>query len=282
MSKMSAPSPIIRLACLSAAAGSRKHPLSEKESGVTLSTPITSGRPSASSRASQSGDSFSRTEPLTGRTSVMLVALRRAHERCQAPGPFRSLTVGDFLRQFFSVLDPAHHELFGRKKANQLSLPVGVGHGFGEPRGVAIPQLLEGIDAHFAQKSGIFHAHAFDAQLVGDIGPAQELPFIKFGLGGEVFAPFRILRSFEQLLRRSNPNGFERLSLVRIDIFDGADRIGHGIFLAPGERRHQTSDGLAKAGDGDLADCGMTPPVLSATARSASFMTPRHPAKSSM
>src|SRR5215475_10581373 len=50
MSRMSAPSAASRCACASAAAGSMKRPPSENESGVTLRTPITIGRPRASSR----------------------------------------------------------------------------------------------------------------------------------------------------------------------------------------------------------------------------------------
>src|SRR6185295_5668272 len=49
---MSAPPATIRSACPIAIVGSRKRPPSEKESGVTLSTPMTAGRPSASRRAS--------------------------------------------------------------------------------------------------------------------------------------------------------------------------------------------------------------------------------------
>src|SRR6516225_7539646 len=49
---MSAPSATSRCAWAIAAAGSRKRPPSENESGVTLSTPITSGRPFAKSSAS--------------------------------------------------------------------------------------------------------------------------------------------------------------------------------------------------------------------------------------
>ena len=52
--------------------GSRKRPPSENKSGVTLSTPITSGRSSVSRCASERGDfRSSRAEPPTGRASVM-------------------------------------------------------------------------------------------------------------------------------------------------------------------------------------------------------------------
>src|SRR4029450_6664000 len=100
-----------------------------KEPGGTLTPPLPIGRPSASRRASGSGDFFSsRAEPATGRTSVMAVALRRSREGCQAPTlPAAGLSIRDFLGQLPGVLDPAHHELLRGKKANQLSLLVGLG-----------------------------------------------------------------------------------------------------------------------------------------------------------
>ena len=59
-SRMSAPSATMRRACSIAASGSRKRPPSEKESGVTFRTPITSGRPSARSRSNRSGETLVR------------------------------------------------------------------------------------------------------------------------------------------------------------------------------------------------------------------------------
>src|SRR5262245_8129126 len=180
---MSAPCATICLACPRAAAGSRKRPPSEKESGVTLSTPITIGRPSASKRPSQSGGlACSRAQPATERTSVMAVALRRAHARCQAPSRFVALPIGDFLRKSLRMLDPAGHELLRGKKANPLSPFVGLGHGFGQPLRVAISQLFDGVDADLAQQPGVFGAHTLDAQLVSDIGPTQKPLLIEVGL----------------------------------------------------------------------------------------------------
>ncbi len=83
MSRMSAPSAARRRACSIARCGSRKRPPSEKQSGVTLSTPITTGRPRLRSRASRpvagracvpagSGDD------VFGRALVTVVALRRS------------------------------------------------------------------------------------------------------------------------------------------------------------------------------------------------------------
>src|SRR6516165_8375425 len=152
-----------------AAAGSRKWPPSEKESGVTLSTPITIGRPSASRRASGSGDFFSsRAEPATGRTSVMAVALRRSREGCQAP----TLPAAWVYRYVI---------FWGSFRACSTQRITG----FGEAGGVAISQFFHGLDADRAQQASIFPAHAFDAQLVGDIGPAQQPLLVDFGLGGE-------------------------------------------------------------------------------------------------
>src|SRR5690349_1502025 len=269
---MSAPCATICLAWSRAAAGSRKRPPSEKESGVTLSTPITIGRPSASKRASQSGGlACARAEPAAERTSVMAVALRRAHQRCQAPSRFVGLSICDFLRKSLGVLDPAGHELFGGKKANQLTPLVGLGHGFGEPRGVAIAQLLDGVDADLAQQPGVFPAHALDAQLVGYVSPTQKPLLIELGLGREKLASLRVFRRLQQPLRGSYAKRSERPSLIRVDIFDGADRVGHRVLLAPGQRRHQRSDELAKTEDRahDLADCGISPPAFSAAVRSA-------------
>src|SRR5262249_23331706 len=235
ISSPSAPSAIIRRAWSMAAAGSRKRPPSEKESGVTLSTPITIGRPSASRRASGSGDFFSsRAEPATGRTSVMAVALRRSREGCQAPtARGLGLSIRDFLGQLPGVLDPAHHELLRGEKANQLSLLVGLGHGFGEAGGGGISPFFYGLGADPTQQASTFPSHALDAQLVGDIGPAQQPLLVDFGLGGEELASFRTFRGLEQLLRRSDANRFKRLGVIRIDIFDGGDRVGHRILLAP-------------------------------------------------
>src|SRR5258708_253321 len=130
--------------------------------------------PNESKRASGSGDRFwSGSELATGRVSFMAVALRRSWDRCQAPLHFRrrkrvnstklervpdsegteaalALSVGDFLRKLAGVLDPARHQLLRGKKANQLSLPVGLGHRFSEPGRIAILQFLHGIDADLA------------------------------------------------------------------------------------------------------------------------------------
>src|SRR5205085_3280873 len=91
MSRISAPSATIRRACSIARIGSRKRPPSEKESGVTLRTPITIGRPSPNRRASgwlASLPTLAGCE-MVCRARLTKVPLRRAGEECQAaPPPF--------------------------------------------------------------------------------------------------------------------------------------------------------------------------------------------------
>src|SRR5437588_4047909 len=91
MSRISAPSATIRRACSLARIGSRKRPPSENESGVTLRTPITSGRPSPNRRASgwlASLPTLAGCE-MVCRARLTKVPLRRAGEECQAaPPPF--------------------------------------------------------------------------------------------------------------------------------------------------------------------------------------------------
>src|SRR5262245_38457707 len=128
---MSAPAATIRRACSIAASGSRKRPPSENESGVTLSTPITSGRPCASSRPAGSGATAVARSELTedGWASVMTVALRRSRERCQAGRPpetrrrrsAQSSPISDFQLQLLGVLDPPRHQVHGGQEADQLA-----------------------------------------------------------------------------------------------------------------------------------------------------------------
>src|SRR4051794_25334816 len=112
---MSAPSATIRRACAIACSGSMNFPPSEKESGVTLRMPMTSGRRSPSRRASgREGTTFCAVDAVVW--VVMAVALRRQGRECQAT--LRS-AVGDLEGQLVSVLDPAHHELFGWQEEYQ-------------------------------------------------------------------------------------------------------------------------------------------------------------------
>src|SRR5258705_10121202 len=108
MSKISAPSATIRLAWSSAAAGSRNRPPSEKESGVTLSTPITSGRPSASSRVSG----------WRGATGAG-AGVSTVRPRLMRP------LIAYFQRQFLGQLDPAADRFDGRRRLDAAALAVG-------------------------------------------------------------------------------------------------------------------------------------------------------------
>src|SRR5260221_310622 len=53
-----------------------------------------------------------------------------------------ALAIGDLGSQRLGLLDPAHDELLGRQEANELALPVGLAHRFGEIGGIAIFELL--------------------------------------------------------------------------------------------------------------------------------------------
>src|SRR5882757_7400317 len=96
--------------------GSRNRPPSEKLSGVTLRMPMIAGRPWTSSRATGAG---------AGRGVKALAALRwRAYSLSPA-----SVLIADLQGKLLGVLDPAHHELLGREKPDQLLLFVGLRHG---------------------------------------------------------------------------------------------------------------------------------------------------------
>src|SRR5262245_59195334 len=84
------------------------------------------------------------------------VAWRRLPQTCQAPrSGLRGPSIRDFLRKFFGVLDPAGDQLLRGKEANQFSLLIGLGHGFGKPSGVAVTQFLYGVDPDLAQQRGV-------------------------------------------------------------------------------------------------------------------------------
>src|SRR5271165_4957898 len=138
--------------------GSMNRPPSENESGVTLRTPMTNGRPNASRLASGLVACLcSPAGPAWGRETIM-----RPLCAGRAMGVKRR-SIGDLLRQLAGVLDPAADKLLGRKKANQLSLLVGLGHRARQPGRIAEFQFLHRIHSDFAQQPGIFLAHALDA-----------------------------------------------------------------------------------------------------------------------
>src|SRR5262245_24193932 len=171
MSRMSAPSATMRLACSIATFGSRNCPPSENESGVTFSTPITSGPGFANSRPSGSGGA--RATPPAGedgrRAIVMPLALRAAYDGVNR------LSVGDLERQFLGVLDPAHDRAVGGQHAHEFAPAVGLGHRFGELFRIAVFQFLDRINAGGLQQAGIVFADALDPHPVGGVGPAQQV-----------------------------------------------------------------------------------------------------------
>src|SRR6185437_999541 len=109
MSRISAPCLAISPAWATAVAGSMNLPPSEKESGVTLRMPMTSGRPSASKAESASRAGFGAGLAASRvRASPMAVDLRgrqRAVKHASVPAG-TCLFVGDLELQFLGVLDP--------------------------------------------------------------------------------------------------------------------------------------------------------------------------------
>src|SRR5262245_59509615 len=189
MSRMSAPAAAMRRACSMARCGSRKWPPSEKLSGVTLRTPITTGRPRPKSRASSV---FTRAPAAAragcdgvGRAWLTPLALRRPGRGVKTPGlagvvsrsppkslcvpsdrrpgshlqlaspvalgPFGAILVGDLQLELLGVLDPPDHELLGGAETDELLLLVGLRHRLGEDGGLAIAQLTHRVHAGFVQ-----------------------------------------------------------------------------------------------------------------------------------
>src|SRR5450631_2579818 len=143
---MSAPCAAIAPAWAMALAGSMKRPPSEKESGVTLRMPMTSGRPSANSAESASRAGFCAGSAAVSklRASPMAVALRWKAPGCQEAsdrGRAR-LFVADFQLQLLGILDPGADHFLGRQQANHFALFIGLGHRIGEIGRVAILELL--------------------------------------------------------------------------------------------------------------------------------------------
>src|SRR3954469_19888993 len=159
---MSAPSATIRQACAIEWCGSMNFPPSEKESGVTLRMPMTSGRPSPSRRASgREGATFCAVDAVP--CAVMAVALRRQGRKCQAT---LHSAIGDLEGKLIGVLDPTDHEFFGRQEAYQLALLVGLRHGLGEIGRIAVFQFPYRLHADRAQQTNIAFAHALDAHVI--------------------------------------------------------------------------------------------------------------------
>src|SRR4029079_18248787 len=143
MSRRSAPSPTRRRACAMAACGSRKRPPSEKESGVTLSTPMTSGRALARSAANTSApDAGPSAEVMrVSRRVAILWPLRGQWRRVKRrkPSAWRAFapSVAHDGRQLLGDLDPARHRIHRRKELHQFALGVRFLHLLDEPLRIA-------------------------------------------------------------------------------------------------------------------------------------------------
>src|SRR5262245_34100064 len=146
--------------------------------------------------------------------------------RARAPG-YGPRLIADFRRQLFGVLDPAAHRFLGRQELHQLALLVGLGHGLGEPGGVAVFEFAHGVHAGRADELGIIVAHALDAHAVGAVGPFEEPLLVDPGLPGEVLATFQTLGGLQQAGRGADANTFEPFCLLGPDTVDIGDRIGH-------------------------------------------------------
>src|SRR5215475_3560123 len=256
MSRMSAPSATSRCACAIAAAGLIKRPPSENESGVTLRTPITIGRPRPSSRCNGCGCGSARRSEAAG--ELMRLAWRKPPhasrramcfvagwtqrqrpnsewriDRCGLCFPYsplairHSLLVADLGRQFFGLLDPALYCFLGRQELHQLALLVGLGHGFGEPLGIAVLELAHGVDAGGADELGIVVAHPLDAHAISTVGPFEQALLVDPGLLRELLAPLQVLGRLEQPGRRADADAFELLRLLGSNSINYGDRIGH-------------------------------------------------------
>src|SRR5215475_395404 len=144
MSRISAPCFIIWAALAIAAVGSRNWPPSENESGVTLSIPMTSGRPAECNAGSTVGADLPAVPRALSRFGrlAMPVALRGRRGTVK---DLRGL-IGYLQRQYPGVFDPAFDHFFGRQHADQPPLLVGIGHSLGQVARISILQLFHGID----------------------------------------------------------------------------------------------------------------------------------------
>src|ERR1700733_13518555 len=178
---MSAPSAARRCAWAMAAAGSRKRPPSENESGVTLSTPMTSGRRFAkrlrnrSVRGAAPGAEKLRKSRLVAvslamvlvvpwpqtrskqasRASLCAVGCGESSRRRAPPAGsalrWTARSVADQRRQLLGAFDPALHRALLRQEPHQLAL-VGFPHSLDQVLGIAVFELVDGFDADGAQQ----------------------------------------------------------------------------------------------------------------------------------
>src|SRR6202795_496228 len=256
---MSAPSAARRCAWAIAAAGSRKRPPSENESGVTLRTPMTSGRFfSRRSRNTLAAGAESATEGLREArlTAVslaiasgvlgavaayrMAVALRGRGKRVKprtgnAKGQETAMgrerqwegrSITDDGRQLLGALDPALHRLLLRQQPHQVAL-IGFAHFVDQVLGVAEFELVDGFDADGAQQLGIFPTDAFDPHTVGGGDPAENALGIGAGHFGKLQPLFRRFGRAQKPDGGANPFRLEDRGRVRPDAPDVGDRIRH-------------------------------------------------------
>src|SRR6185437_12827819 len=198
ISRMSAPSPARLSACAIAAFGSRNRPPSENESGVTLTTPITSGlalpsrRVSTSSPCGAEGATMERLvrsvavlsamacAPVVVQNSALVVVLRSiwalaAPSQAVAPQCGRrrlSPSIANDRLQFFGVFDPTL-DCPGLRQQADLSAVVCFAHPFDQVFGIADFQVVDGLHAGGAQQLGIFETDALDPHPVGGGGPIE-------------------------------------------------------------------------------------------------------------
>src|SRR5580704_4706529 len=215
MSRISAPSAARRLACPIATGGSRYRPPSEKESGVTLSTPMTAGCFFANSRASIPSPASGEAENawcvsllavpsaiwtvLGGANWSSLCAVakgessRRRRRAAQEVNGICGQSIANNGLQFLGVLDPTRDRPFFRQQAHQLA-SVGVAHFSEKIFRVAILQVGDRLDAAGAQQFRVLEADTFDAHAISRRDPLQNL----FGVHPELF------RDPQPLLGRSS------------------------------------------------------------------------------
>ena len=146
-----------------------------------------------------------------------------------------------------------------------------------EPCRVAIAQFFHGIDARLAQQPGIFPAHAPDAQLVGDVGPAQQPPLVQPGLCGEELASLRTFRRSSSFSVVRMPTDLSASASSAIDIFDRGNRVGHLVPSLPAGRRRYRRRTNPWAAEGCADVC--RPPCLPAFSRAGRMFQAREPVR---
>ena len=200
--------------------GSTKWPPSEKESGVTLRMPMTSGRPRASSAARLPPAGFGTAPGLSMMVAAsgMPVALRGRRGAVKAaPSPRgararrgpRRMTGQERQYEIFSgsflalSIQRATTASDGSRRTH-LRCRLASAMALASLAGVAALELAHGIDAGRLQQLAIFLADALDAHAVGTIGPAEQLFDVEAGLCRELLAALHGAGDLEQLAGRPN------------------------------------------------------------------------------